>query len=155
MSQSENDVRTRFFEKVEGGEKENECWEWTGAISSNGYGSVTIDYERFAAHRVSFWFDSDYENVSDIDTIRHECANKSCVNPNHLLEGTQHANLIDAVKNNNAARQSVTVAEAREIKERYDSEKEDVSQRDLAAEYGTNQKTVWRIVNGESFTFLD
>lgn len=153
MSQAISDVRERFFDKVD--KNNGGCWEWTGAISSNGYGSVTIDYDGYAAHRVSLWLHSDHESVSDINTVRHQCSNKSCVNPSHLLEGSQRENLLDAVKNNNASRQSVTVSEARQIKHKYRDDECDLSQRELADEFDTNQKTVWSIVNEESFEFID
>lgn len=154
MSKSVSDAREAFLNKVD--KKDNGCWEWTGAISGNGYGSVTIDYQGYAAHRVSLCIHrDDIDEISDIDTVHHECRNKSCVRPEHLQICTQRENLIEAVRNDNASRQSVTVAEAREIKDRYRSEECDLSQRELADEFNTNQKSVWKIVNGESFEFLD
>lgn len=59
------------------------CWNWTGAVQSRGYGSVTNGKGgTMQAHRRAYM-----ELVGPIPTgltIDHLCRNKRCVNPDHL-----------------------------------------------------------------------
>lgn len=60
-----------------------DCWIWTGAIQTRGYGSVTDGRGKpMLAHRRAY-----IEAIGPIPeglTIDHLCMNKSCVNPDHL-----------------------------------------------------------------------
>lgn len=100
-SESENvkskTISERFFEKVEKGENENDCWKWNGAILSNGYGQITINRKRFPAHRLSFEV---HHNYKPKDFVLHSCDNPPCCNPLHLREGTQLENMQDKTLRN-------------------------------------------------------
>lgn len=95
-SESENvkskTISERFFEKVEKGENENDCWKWNGLILSNGYGQITINYKKLSAHRLSFEV---HHNYKPKDFVLHSCDNPPCCNPIHLREGTQLENMQD------------------------------------------------------------
>lgn len=80
---------SRWLAKVEvagGG-----CWQWTGAISSVGYGRFRIGPDNRYAHRIG------YEHfVGPIPTnlvIDHLCRNRACVNPEHLEVVTERVNI--------------------------------------------------------------
>lgn len=68
-----------------------ECWTWTGAVSTSGYGvigvsSTATDYVHRAAYRA--W-------VGPIPAgrhIDHLCRNRLCANPAHLEAVTQAEN---------------------------------------------------------------
>ena len=65
---------------------ENECWEWTAAKNSNGYGN----FRSMSAHVVSYKF---YKgDIPKALTVDHICNNRSCVNPNHLRLLTAYDN---------------------------------------------------------------
>jgi len=83
----------------------NECWNWKGTINSNGYG-VLSEYGRKGkkryAHRVSWEFHNK-RSIPSVDgyhgsVIMHTCDNRKCVNPKHLVLGTQSENVRDMVK---------------------------------------------------------
>lgn len=72
---------------------ENGCWEWTGSRYKNGYGSFNIGDAPIGAHRASFQFFNGPIKTGNV--VMHACDNKLCVNPNHLLQGTQRDNMQD------------------------------------------------------------
>jgi hypothetical protein len=92
------EVQARFWANVQ---KEGDCWEWQGATRS-GYGSFYVrnilGYQRgqIGAHRYSYWIHYG-EPPPDLQ-VRHKCDNKVCVNPAHLLLGTAHDNMQDALE---------------------------------------------------------
>jgi len=73
----------------------DDCWEWKGALNSQGYGCIGFDGKRWLAHRVSYRLHNEEEPGWLI--IRHSCDNRKCCNPAHLLSGTHQDNSDDAI----------------------------------------------------------
>ena len=92
---SKDDER-RFWSKVAKA-GEDECWNWTGAKSKNGYGSFALWSRRYSAHRVSCFI---YAGGAIPKTmiVRHKCDNRLCVNHKHLEVGDHADNSWDMVK---------------------------------------------------------
>ena len=69
------------------------CWIWTAAKDGNGYGRFWYKDQMRLAHRISYLLFKN--NFTDDLCILHTCNNPSCVNPEHLKEGTHAENMRD------------------------------------------------------------
>lgn len=75
------------------------CWTWLKGKTSEGYGVVTINQVSWLAHRLSYTlFKTPLDSGATV--VRHRCDNPSCVNPDHLEEGSVADNSRDAVVRN-------------------------------------------------------
>lgn len=86
------------------------CWNWTGLRNKKGYGIIggTIGGKRYApvgsamlAHRVSWimYRGEIPEGAGAHGTVvMHKCDNPACVNPHHLVLGTQSDNVKDMIE---------------------------------------------------------
>jgi hypothetical protein len=82
--------------------------------------------------------------------VCHKCDNRSCVNPNHLFDGTRKENNEDkARKGRGTAR--LTEQQVLEIRKKY---KAGVTQRALAEEYGIGQSNIGKITLGRTYKYI-
>jgi HNH endonuclease len=80
----------RFFAKVD---KSDDCWVWTGARWSRGYGQLRGDGRRLLAHRVAWQLVNG--PIPDGLQVCHRCDNPPCVRPDHLFLGSASINALD------------------------------------------------------------
>lgn len=89
----------RFWASVAPGPPD-ECWEWAGRRDRSGYGVLSIGprgaVEPWKAHRLSW--ELHRGPIPDGLVIRHQCGNRCCVNPHHLIPGTQVQNIADTMQ---------------------------------------------------------
>lgn len=88
------DVGERFWEKVN--RSGDDCWEWTAALDSSGYGHFVIDGRHYAASRVAWMLT--HGPIADGMLVCHHCDNRVCCRPDHLFLGTAKDNTQDGVR---------------------------------------------------------
>lgn len=98
-----------FWEKVDQ-RGPDECWPWTAATATNGYGVFGVlrkdrgewCHRQWKSHRLAWSFVNGF--IPEGMVIRHSCDNPPCCNPRHLLLGTGNDNVADKVMRNRQSR---------------------------------------------------
>jgi len=164
---SAKNTPSNFWSKIRIGEP-HECWEWQGAKTNAGYGSLTWHGLQVQAHRVSYYlsignlglltgFDRNEGGRKTYKRfVLHRCDNRPCCNPAHLFLGSLRTNMLDAYtkgrkvqprsKHVNA---KLTAEQVKEIRRKYDAG--DAMQIPLAKEYGVSQRAISLIVRRETY----
>jgi hypothetical protein len=89
--------KERFWDAVEKGKKENDCWGWHLKKDKNGYSIFWIE-KSIKAHRYSY--EIHHGKIPDGLIVCHKCDNPTCTNPLHLYAGTHKDNALDKIDKN-------------------------------------------------------
>ena len=95
------DLAARFWSKVDR-RSDSECWPFTGAQDSHGYGSFKRS-TRCTAHAHRLAWELTRGPIPASAVIRHACDTPLCVNPGHLVVGTHADNVADRVARGRSA----------------------------------------------------
>lgn len=109
-------IPERFWEKVDV-QGDESCWEWTGVLSSAGYGQICAGSPKRhheLAHRVSYTLNCG--PIPDGAVIMHSCNNKKCVNPKHLAVGNHSSNAVDARNDGLLGYCTLTMGQAEKVR---------------------------------------
>jgi len=85
---------------------QNDCRQWLGNITENGYGRMRWEGKRERAHRLA-WIASNGPIPRD-KFVCHKCDNPLCINVEHLFLGTHSENMRDMVVKGRHRRPDVT-----------------------------------------------
>jgi hypothetical protein len=84
----------RLWSKVRVTSDAGACWLWRGQVGTSGYGQLKMGGKMVSAHRLAVELTAG--PIPDGLVVQHRCDVKRCVNPNHLIVGTQADNMRDA-----------------------------------------------------------
>lgn len=115
------------------------CIEWTGGLTGKGYGRFTLDGVQTRAHRVSYL----WTHGTMPDVVRHTCDNPPCINPRHLVAGTQDDNMKDMAERCRSKRYAdLTPEQVQQVRDAIGTQVE------IGKRFGIKQSRVSRIRSG-------
>jgi hypothetical protein len=97
QSYFDTNLYNSFWRFIVCGLTPNDCWQWM-ASKRKGYGLVKVylpERKTRAAHRISYSLANNLPLNEIKGIILHSCDNPSCVNPQHLREGSYQDNIND------------------------------------------------------------
>lgn len=143
----------RFFAKL--GFGSSDCWYWMAYTDPAGYGIFIANGEN-KAHRTSYKLFKG--EIPQGMKVMHKCDTRCCVNPDHLVLGTQADNVKDMVKkgrNKTVPKPGAANPMARATNEVVAAIRSEVKagalQIAMAEKYKLSKMTVSRIVRMESW----
>lgn len=161
MARPLEDLKEKFWRRVEMNQSPEICWEWKGSKYKNtGYGQISHAHKNLKSHRLSYELHKD--KIPEGMLVFHTCDNQSCVNPNHLFLGSWKDNVQDMIKKGRRRDSrgekngltKLTDQQVREIREKYKLNKitgrylrKEYSNFKLAKEYGITQSIISEIIN--------
>lgn len=159
-AESSDYERRRFWSKVDV-RRPGECWPWEGATQRRNYGAFW-DSARGAlvsAHRKAWELEHGLAVPDDL-VVMHRCDSPSCVNPSHLVLGSQGDNVRDCVKKGrgnrprgNAHHRGPRLKAEQVASMRVDRE-DGATLSELARKYGVTVSTASDIINRKTWKHI-
>lgn len=140
-----------------------DCLNFDGFLNQWGYGMCWHNGSSQLAHRVAYT-EARGLPIESIKgkVVRHTCDNPTCVNPEHLLIGTQQDNMDDKMRRGRHVssrgvangRAVLTVEDVHSIRARYVRGSSTDGTTAIARDYGLHNGTIGRIVRGEYWSHV-
>ena len=129
---------------------EDECWDWSGTVTHNGYGRFRFEGKIHYAHRFSYSLA--HGELDEEDVVRHFiCNNRLCCNPRHMDIDTRENTMRETasgIKNNNAK------LKASDIKDIRRKASLGANNRSLSDRYGVSLVTIRLIIAGKAWSHV-
>jgi hypothetical protein len=100
-----DDTHAAFWALVQTA-SEDDCWLWKAGKTSAGYGAFYVQRRQILAHRLAIELHTGTAVPKGV-VVRHKCDNPACVNPSHLVTGSQRDNVHDAITRGRSAKPPV------------------------------------------------
>jgi hypothetical protein len=148
------DCNERFWSKVQQADQDA-CWLWLAGKDRSGYGRFLFEGKNRHAHIVA-WILS-YGPIPSNKIVRHTCDVYACVNPSHLLLGTQLDNIRDRVQRGRCHRPygalnsqaKLTPEKVALIRQEYATTR--CSKKSLAIKYSMSNSAIGRLLNKQTW----
>lgn len=127
------------------------CWVWQGSCSINGYGRLRRGPGGTSAYCHRIMYEHANGSVPEGAVVMHTCDNRRCVNPDHLVIGTQRDNVRDMHKKGRTPRSVLTAAEVQEIRMLRQT---GMTFHSLAKRFMVSPQTVSKIVTRKAWNWL-
>ena len=125
----------------------DECWPWTGGVSSKGRPYFSLDGKKQLAYRVVYLLVKG--ECPDDKMILHSCDNSICCNPNHHRLGTHAENMTDMKQRERHGMPHHTVRMIRKLIAA------GVHHQTIANQFGTGRSTITEIGTGVSYSHVE
>jgi len=119
---------------------DGECLIWTKCINTDGYARVVYNgNSNGKVHRIVYSLAHPDESIAN-KVVRHKCDNPLCINPNHLLSGTEWDNMRDRDLRGRHGQAKMTRGQVLRARELYKNDGFSIKQ--LADLYGVKYNTM-------------
>ncbi len=145
--------------------QENGCWTYTGFKGDGGYGQIGVRGVHHLAHRLMWELWNKQVAPSEL-VVRHTCiGNPACINPEHLILGTQKQNIQDCIdqgrfkpsargsKNSNAKLTEEAVVKMKSLRNPTDGSKP-VPFRVISEQFGVSYSAAYMAIKGTQWTHV-
>lgn len=126
-----------------------------------GHGATHYNGVRVGLHRLAYCFARQIPlEYIEGTTVRHTCDNGRCINPQHLVVGTQADNIQDMVDRNRQAKGGVqhlavlTANDVLYIREHYVARSKTNNATVLAKRFGVVKQTITKVLTGETWSHI-
>lgn len=139
-------------------QRKGDCLVWIGDRDKRGYGVIRLEGRKQKAHRVAYAL-----HVAAIPAgmvVRHACDNPSCIDPTHLVLGTQQQNVYDMLQRGRATRlkgeqnpgSRLNAKQVAEIRARHQPRHPSHGGSALAREFGVSDSTINCVVRSLKYS---
>jgi len=140
----------RYGDKIEYGAPSG-CWLGTGTVTVRGYGQISVGGKNRRAHRAAF--EAENGPIPAGLMVRHKCDTPPCVNPDHLLVGTNDDNVRDREERGrtpwgrDCRWTKISAETVRTVRETYVPNHPEFSGAALARRFGVSFQLISAIIN--------